>query len=40
MEENHKGKGGIGKKIFRGTVTIVFVSILAKLSAFISTHCI
>lgn len=36
MKENQKGKSGIGKKVFRGTVIIVFVSVLAKLAAFIS----
>ncbi len=36
MEEKHKESNHIGKRIFRGTLVIVFVSVLAKLAAFLS----
>ncbi len=36
MEEKHKEQNHIGKRIVRGTLIIVSVSILAKLSAFLS----
>ena len=36
MEEKHKEQNHIGKKIFRGTLVIVFVSVLAKQAAFLS----
>lgn len=36
MEDKHIGQEHIGKKIFRGTLIIIIVSVLAKLSAFLS----
>jgi murein biosynthesis integral membrane protein MurJ len=36
MEEKHKEQNHIGKKIFRGTLIILVVTVLAKLAAFLS----
>ena len=36
LENRNDAGGSLGKQIFRGTLIIIFVSILAKLSAFLS----